>query len=112
MYWAGGDWWIVNSGRVDVAMGGMSAGISRPRWVHSVVALSCLEFLVAAWKTKMISGVIELMDSLGWNRMILGYSIRRTFNIVLSLPFRSTSGEDGLSRRIMVRWGINNGMVA
>ena len=33
----------------------------------------------------MISGVIELMVSLGWNPMRLGYSIRRTFRMVILL---------------------------
>ena len=62
-------------------------GVVVPDGCTVVVALSCFEFLVAAWKTKMISGMIELMDSLGWNPMRSGYPIRRTFSIVLSLPF-------------------------
>ena len=72
---AGGNRCIVNSGQVDVATGGMSTGMSCYKWVRRVVALSCVEFLVDAWKTKMISGVIELMVSLGWNPMRWGYSI-------------------------------------
>ena len=58
-----------------------------PKWVCRVVSLSCVKFWDDAWKTKMISGVIELVDSLGWNPMRSGNSIQRTFSIVLLLPF-------------------------